>query len=123
MGSSGAGAFSLVLNNKDFVCHFKESEAGKALAIRKQQSHITSLSMISQSRDSVTSWKDNEVRRYQTTPSASFVICLRREATLLLRDRSYLLARLMQDIFLGLLTGFLYWNISAGYASTIFGAM
>lgn len=71
-------------------------------------------------------WKENELRRFRITWWSSLIICLRREATLTLRDKSYLRARLVQDVVLGLLTGLIYWNIGQrpGVApTTIFGAL
>lgn len=71
-------------------------------------------------------WKENERARFRNTWWSSLVICLRREATLTLRDKSYLRARLTQDVFLGLLTGLIYWDVGRrpGVApTTIFGAL
>jgi hypothetical protein len=41
----------------------------------------------------------------------SFLLCLHREATFILRDRVFLTARLGQNLILGLLHGTIYWQV------------
>lgn len=55
--------------------------------------------------------------------ATSLLVCLEREIALTLRDRSYIAARLLQDLLLGLLTGLIFFNLNIEAVSTRYGAM
>ena len=55
--------------------------------------------------------------------ATSLRVCLEREIALTMRDRSYIAARLLQDLLLGLLTGLIFFNLNIEAVSTRFGAM
>ena len=115
-GGNGKGGYT----TQALVAHYWASSHG-----RRQQALLDQCASRPPSLRA-SDWKENELRRFRITWWSSLIICLRREATLTLRDKSYLRARLVQDVVLGLLTGLIYWNIGQrpGVApTTIFGAL
>jgi len=57
-------------------------------------------------------WKEEETMTYKNTWMTSFLVCLHREWIFFIRDRSFLVARLFQNLILGLVTGTIFWQIS-----------
>ncbi len=119
-GNGKGGHTTTTTTTQAFVAHYWASPHGQ-----RQQRLLASCESRPPSLRA-SDWKANEQRRFRTTWWTALVICLRREATLTLRDRSYLRARLVQDVVLGLLTGLIYWDIGRrpGVApTTVFGAI
>jgi hypothetical protein len=57
-------------------------------------------------------WKPGEAMAYKNGWWTNFRVCAAREWAFVVRDRSYMLARLAQNLVLGLVTGTIYWRIA-----------
>jgi hypothetical protein len=68
-------------------------------------------------------WRENETMSFYNGWWTSLRVCLERELVLTLRDRSYIGARLLQDLLLGLLTGLIFFDLDIEAVSTRYGAM
>ncbi len=118
LAEAGLPAEAFPKTTHDFVTRFRKSELGQALRGAAHQP-----SAIDAGGVGCREWKENETRRFYNTWWTSFLICLQREVALTLRDRSYIVSRVLQDLFLGLLTGFIFFNLSIEAVSTRYGAL
>lgn len=56
-------------------------------------------------------WKEEEAETYKNTWITSLLVCLHREWIFFTRDKSFLAARLFQNLVLGIATGTIFWNL------------
>ena len=105
---AGMTQLSFAPTTSGFVERYEQSEGG-------QERH-RSVEAVLNARDNGaarrSAWRQNETRAYYTTWVTSFRLLLQREVALTLRDRSYIAARLAQDVFVGLLTGAFFLRVS-----------
>lgn len=105
----------------EFVSAFLTSSYGRALAM----SLSSSSPLPTPSSHILSSWTKHERCPFSICGSfSSFLLLLHRDALLTCRDTALLCTRLLRSIVLGVITGFLYFQIGMNaFPSTIFGAL
>ncbi len=105
----------------DFALRYRKSSQGR--------SHLAAVEAITAQHGGGSEeggqhiWRANETMKFYNPWATSMRLLLEREVTLTLRDRSYIGARLLQDVLLGLLTGLIFWKLNIEAVSTRFGAL